>query len=323
MFRRGRQVSRIDAPASPPEHAQFLNMIGEGRPTPKTEEEAAAAIHAGLRQAYSQLRDVMTANYEVVRSLHRVRVDGQVADRYIVSAMPDVENDLAERGIGAGDAPVASGMLRSVRDYFARMPANQEPLERFRRSLGAHAKQARHWQDTHAATLVRQLFDNAVSHCVERSALAKGSVGDAQRWLQASATARQARRELYETFEPHGPRDVAGRIIQDLATHKRRPRQVLESLVGNGPYGSHRPAPYVAQRLKRAFRDDPYAWHCARALAWLRLARSGLSVEIVEAARYENADLTDVFFTEDEQLSMEEFAVNRRKNKGAPIAREL
>ncbi|WP_420559760.1 hypothetical protein [Tepidicaulis sp.] len=303
MFRRARQTSSLEPDMEAARQA-FLDKLADGQPTPRTEEEAAAAIHAGLQEVYRRLQKTMAVNYDTARELHHVRVGGRVAARYIRDALPLIETRLAEQGIDLVREPVASAMLDRMRDYFEESSSDQKPLDLFRRDLAQVVRQAKTPADVQSATLARQLFDDTVRHCIEDGTVTAGAPREGRNWLEAMTAARRARRRLYEAFEPHGEQDAAGRIIEELATRRSSPRQALKALMGAGPYGSHGPSPYLARRLAVAFEDSPSGWHCVRSLAWLRLTREGLSEEGITSAVHQNPALTEALFAEEELALM-------------------
>ncbi|WOF74455.1 hypothetical protein QMT40_002107 [Parvibaculaceae bacterium PLY_AMNH_Bact1] len=141
----------------------------------------------------------MNDAYADLKKLRHVRVDGNAALEYLAEHVDALVYELQLKKQKLEHLQASYTALNQVRLYFQNDYRDVE-LDRFRRSLNETISEASTHADRATAATVRELFDNAVSHCIESGHLYETSRKDATQWLELAATARVSAKHYYCTL---------------------------------------------------------------------------------------------------------------------------
>lgn len=141
----------------------------------------------------------MNYAYAELHKLRHVRVDGNAALEYLAEHVDALVYELQLKKQKVEDLQASYTALNQVRLYFQNDYRDVE-LDRFRRSLNETISEASTLTDKRTAATVRELFDKAVSHCINSEMLYQTSQECAHRWLELATTARHLAFEHYKEF---------------------------------------------------------------------------------------------------------------------------
>lgn len=155
-------------------------------------------------------------------------------------------------------------------------------IENERKIIGNAIGSAKNPSDRAALTRIKREYDTWLDDVFD-NALFEGD--DAA--LAALKSARAKRYEHGQLYEPRGPKDEAGKVIQKILVGDRSPEQVMNYVFGRGRLGDKDVSVQLLGRLKAVFGDDSAEWLTLREAGWLKLSKE-ISVQTFSPTKYRN-----------------------------------